>query len=238
VDAREMRSFWEQRAAENPLFFIDNELDYTAPDSERFFANGERALEGMLGLLGAELRAGDEVVEIGCGAGRQTRALAARAASVRALDISERMLELARRINGDLDNVAWIRGDGATLTGVADASADACLSYVVFQHIPDPAVTLDYVREMGRVLRPGGWAAFQISNDARVHRRRGGRGRLRTRLAALAGRGPKGQEHPAWLGSAIDLDALRGVADGAGMDVERVAGAWTQFCFVLLRRRA
>lgn len=68
------------------------------------------------------------------------------------------MLELAREHNPALDAVEWIHGDGTSLEPLADASADACFSQVVFQHIPDPEITLGYVAEMGRVLRPGGSA--------------------------------------------------------------------------------
>jgi SAM-dependent methyltransferase len=231
-----MQSFWDSRARENALFFIDNQLDYGEPDTERFFENGELALDSLLGAVGATVEPGDEIVEIGCGAGRITRPLARRGKSVRALDISERMIDLAREMNRDLTEVEWIHGDGVSLTGVDSASADVCLSYVVFQHIPDPNVTLGYVREIGRVLRPGGWAAFQVSNDPRIHSSRGGLEAMKVRVFALAGRGPKGQRHPAWLGSAVDLASLAEVASEAGMRVERVAGEGTQFCLVLLRR--
>jgi SAM-dependent methyltransferase len=235
-----MRRFWESRADENPLYFIDNLLDYGDPDLGRFFENGERSLDEMLDRLGARIDPADEVVEIGCGAGRQTRAIASRAASVRALDISERMLELGRELNPDLDNVTWILGDGTSLAGIPDASADACVSYVVFQHLPDPALTLGYVRETGRVLRPGGWAAFQLSNNESVHHPWRGLGRLRPRerWLALTGRWPKGQHNRAWLGSAVDLDELRRTAEEADLQIERVSGEGTQYCFVLARRRA
>jgi SAM-dependent methyltransferase len=233
--ARRMREFWDERADENPLFFVDNTLDYRHPDEEAFWAQGRDWLDRLLGEVGAELRPEDDVVEIGCGVGRLTRAIAHRARFVRALDVSPRMLELARRHAG-LDNVEWLLGDGESLAGIADASADACISHVVFQHIPDPAVTLGYVREMGRVLRPGGWAAFQVSNDHGLHRKRRGREGMRIFLRAVTRRGPSGQADPHWLGSAVDLDELSRAAADGGLEVARVSGAGTQFCFVLLER--
>jgi SAM-dependent methyltransferase len=153
---------------------------------------------------------------------------------VRAVDISERMLERARHHNGGLANVEWIHGDGSTLAGIGDESADVVVSHVVFQHIADPAVTLGYVREIARVLRPGGWAGFQISNDPGVHRDTRRRGDA---VRALFRRGPRGQSHPDWLGSYVDLDDLRAVSEQAGMDVERIVGAGTQLCLVLTRKR-
>jgi SAM-dependent methyltransferase len=231
-----MREFWDRAADENAMYFVDNSLDYRRPDAERFWRDGERELDALLGAVGATIEPGDDVVEIGCGIGRITRVLARRAATVRALDVSPRMLELARGHGAGLEGVEWLLGDGVSLRGVADASADAVVSHVVFQHIPDSAVTLGYVREIGRVLRPGGWSAFQVSNDPWIHRRRTGREGLRIRLAALLGRGPRGQADPAWLGSAVDLDELRAAAAEGGMEVERTSGEGTQMCFVLTRR--
>lgn len=229
-----MARFWDRRADEHALFFIDNRLSYRHPDTEAFWAGGRADLDVLLGAVGAAIEPDDVVAEIGCGAGRLTRVVAERAAKVVAVDVSARMLDIAREHNPGLGNVTWLLGDGVSLAGVPTATADACISHVVFQHIPDPQVTLGYVREMGRVLRPGGWAAFQVSNDPSVHRARGTG--PRAALSAALRRGPRGQRHPAWLGSAVCLDDLRQAARESGMEVERVAGEGTQLCFVLARR--
>ncbi|MDX6583403.1 MAG: hypothetical protein QOI10_2587 [Solirubrobacterales bacterium] len=232
----QMKRFWDDRARENALFFVDNELLYENPDEEVFWAKGKQAVDLIVDRVGRDLEPGDRVVEIGCGVGRLTRELAGRAAHVDALDVSERMLDLARAYNPGLANVRWLRGDGESLRPIADAGADVCFSHLVFQHIPDPAITLGYVREMGRVLAEGGWAAFQISNQPEIHVRRGLRERVGTAFRARLGRGPQGQAHPAWRGSAVDLDQLRETASAAGMSVERIAGEGEQLCFVLLSR--
>jgi SAM-dependent methyltransferase len=233
----EMGNFWDERAEEDPFFFVDNRMGYRKTDLESFWADGERDLDALLAALGATIRTSDNVVEIGCGVGRLTRVISARAASVRALDVSTRMLALAKEHNPNLDNVEWLLGDGTSLAGIDSDSADACVSHVVFQHIPDPEVTLSYVREIGRVLVPGGWAAFQISNDARIHARRPALVRARQAALAVFKRGPRGQQDPRWRGSMIELDALRAAADEGSMEVERVVGEGTQFCVVLTRRR-
>jgi SAM-dependent methyltransferase len=231
-----MRDFWDARARENALYYVDNRVDFRDPDLEAFWETGRRTLEVILERVGTRVEPADEAVEIGCGVGRVTRWLAKEAATVRALDVSAEMLARARELNAGLANVTWLLGDGESLAPIADSSADLVFSDVVFQHIPDPAVQLGYVREIGRVLRPGGRAAFQISNDPAVHGRRPLAERVRTRARALVGRGPSGQAHPAWLGAAMDLDDLRRVAREAGMEVERVAGEGEQHCHVLLRR--
>jgi SAM-dependent methyltransferase len=234
----EMGSFWDERADEDAFFFVDNRLDYGSPDLPRFWAEGQHDLDRLLDALHARVEPTDAVLEIGCGVGRLTRVLAARAAAVQALDVSARMLELAREHNPELQNVSWILGDGTTLAPVESGSIDACVSHVVFQHIPDPAITLGYVAEIGRVLRPGGWAAFQISNDPGVHRHRPLGARLKLQLMALAGRAPRGQEDSRWRGSMVELDDLRAAASDGSMQVERVVGEGTQMCCVLTRRLA
>jgi len=232
------QEFWDDRADEDAFFFVDNRLTYGAPDLDRFWAEGERDLATLLDIAGRSIEPGDEAVEIGCGVGRLTRVIARSAASVRALDMSPRMIELAREHNSGLTQVEWIVGNGSSLAGVDDASADVCVSHVVFQHIPDPDVTLGYVRDIGRVLRPGGWAVFQVSNDPAVHNGRSGLRRVRDRAMALAGRGPRGQRNPAWMGSAVKLDELRAAVADGGMDVDKLSGEGTQYCVAVTRKRA
>jgi SAM-dependent methyltransferase len=71
--------FWEQRAREDPYYFVDNRGRHREPDLERFWQQGEVDLDRLLGLLGARIETSDHVLEIGCGVGRLTRVLAARA---------------------------------------------------------------------------------------------------------------------------------------------------------------
>jgi SAM-dependent methyltransferase len=234
-----MRRFWDRRAREDAFHFVDSRLPYRRSDAQRFWREGEKDLRRLLEIAGVEVEPGSRVLEIGCGLGRLTRGLAARAGEVIAIDVSGEMLAQAREHNSELGNVTWLLGDGTTLAGVDDSSVDACLSHVVFQHIPDPAITLGYVAETGRVLRPGGWAAFHVSNDPLVHRAEhhaSAAQRLARRVRAGVGRAPRGVDDPAWLGSAIDLGELEGVAQRAGMRIESVFGAGTQFCVIRARR--
>jgi SAM-dependent methyltransferase len=229
-----MRRFWDARARENALFYIDSGLDYRYPDPGTFWQRGAAIVDRIVGELGVPIGAEDNVVEIGCGIGRLTRPLAARAGRVIALDVSAEMIERAQDATPNLEGVEWRVGDGISLAGIDDASIDAVISHVVFQHIPDPEITLGYVREMGRVLRPGGRAGFQVSNRPEIHRPQdpGLSGRVRE----LGGRQPRGQRDPAWLGAPTDLKRLRAVAAESGMETERVVNEGTQWCFVVLRR--
>jgi SAM-dependent methyltransferase len=224
-----MRRFWDRRAREDAFYFVDNRLQYRDPDLGRFWEEGEVALDKTLAAAGKSVREGDVIIDIGCGVGRLTRPLAARARRVWGVEVSEQMLELAQRHNPDLGNVEWLLGHGSSLAGIPEGSVDGIVSLVVFQHIPDPAVVMAYVREMGRVLRPGGWAAFHVSNDPGIHQPPGLAARL---LGAVSRRRPGGQSDPAWLGSAVNLDELRRVAAQSHLAIDRITGEGTQFCIV------
>ena len=230
-----MQEFWDERAREDAFYFVDNRIKYKDPAEEaRFWEMGREDLDRLLGAVDLSLQPDWTVVEIGCGVGRLTRVIAGRVGSVKALDVSSQMLNIAANENSALENVEWIHGDGTSLTGIADASADAAVSHVVFQHIPDPQITLGYIREVGRVLKPGGVAALHVSNDKAVHQQKQPLGE---RVRSLFGRAPRGQAHEAWTGSAVEVDELRQAAADAGMVVDKVVGEGTQYMVVRLRRQ-
>lgn len=228
-----MGRYWDARAKEDALYFVDSTQAYGAPEEARFWREGERTLTEVLAVVGQELSPADRVVEVGCGVGRLTRPLARRVAHVAAIDVSPEMLRIARERHPDLANVEWLPGDGSTLEPVADASATGVFSHVVFQHLPSPSYTYGYVTEMGRVLRPGGWAVFHVSDDPEPHRLAADGGHAGPRRRDVArGRAPKGQDDPSWRGSAIDLSTLHSVALEAGLMIERIEGSGTRWCFV------
>jgi len=233
VRLRDLERYWDARARENALFFVDSRLDYRSPDEEAFWRGGEEAVDLILDAVGVRIKPHEVVVDIGCGVGRLTRSIAARAAHVIAIDVSGEMIASARRWNAHLENVEWVHGDGQSLQPIADASVHGCFSHVVFQHLLDQEITLGYVSEMGWVVRPGGWGAFIVSTDPLVHRRPS----AGVRLKALLHAGPKGAANPAWRGSAVTVEGLQEAAAAGGRTIERLLQPGSQFTTVLVRRR-
>jgi ubiquinone/menaquinone biosynthesis C-methylase UbiE len=116
------------------------------------------------------------VLELGCGAGDLSLELLRRGARLTALDVSPRMVELARaRTGADVHFVVA----AAERTGLPDASFDRVVGKWVLHHVDVTAAAV----EIHRVLRPGGRAVFFENQDRnallRVARRRlWGAGRL------------------------------------------------------------
>jgi SAM-dependent methyltransferase len=85
-----------------------------------------------------------------------------------AFDISAEMLRHAQALNPQAPNIAWTLGNGADLGSVGDQSVDFVFSYIVLQHLPAPEFALRYIREMLRVLKPGGMFLFQFNSVPKV----------------------------------------------------------------------
>jgi malonyl-CoA O-methyltransferase len=112
----------------------------------------------LVALEGPALRdlwgdvAGKRVLDLGCGTGRHTLALAAAGARVTALDQSPEMMALARPKLGD-HPVEWVLHALPGPLPFPDAAFDLVVMGLVAEHVADLAGLL---AEAGRVLRPGG----------------------------------------------------------------------------------
>ncbi len=93
-------------------------------------------------------------VEIGCGAGRITRPLAAAFDHGHALDVSKDMISYASK-NVATGNVEWHITEGLAIP-LQDSSVDAAFSCHVLQHLPNTDAGYLYFREIFRTLRAGG----------------------------------------------------------------------------------
>lgn len=96
--------------------------------------------------------AGRDVLELGCGTGKNTAWLAEHARSVVALDFSAGMLARARERLGD-SRVRFVRHDVREPWPVPDASVDVVIGNLVLEHVGDLA---PIYAEATRVLRPRG----------------------------------------------------------------------------------
>jgi len=97
--------------------------------------------------------------------------LANRFGTVEAIDISGEMIHRAKELQARLGitNVRFQLGNGKDLKPYPDESMDFAFSFIVFQHIPEISIILNYVREIGRVLKKGGLFRFQVNGYRRLN---------------------------------------------------------------------
>jgi demethylmenaquinone methyltransferase/2-methoxy-6-polyprenyl-1,4-benzoquinol methylase len=103
----------------------------------------------------ARLSRGRSAVDVACGTGKVTRALAKRVGStghVTGIDFSPGMIGRAQRTRSDAQNVSFVVGDALALP-VDDASVDAATIAFGMRNLTDYGRGF---RELTRVVRPGG----------------------------------------------------------------------------------
>ncbi len=103
---------------------------------------------------------GQRVLDAGCGPGFYATALVERGAAVLGLEGSAELVAHAR---GRLGDRAEIRQHdlNTPLDGIADASFDGVLCALVLHHLADRD---QFLRELFRVLRPGGWLVLSTTH--------------------------------------------------------------------------
>jgi SAM-dependent methyltransferase len=132
-------------------------------DDYSYFTSGR----SQLAEIAERFRAppGGTAVEIGCGDGRMTLALADRYDRVFALDVAPTVLAACRdnlQAAGRAGNVTLLLGGADRLALLPAGSVDFVLSATVLQHVSVRDEVLLYLAESGRLLRPGGVAALQL----------------------------------------------------------------------------
>ncbi|MEU6998705.1 methyltransferase domain-containing protein [Nonomuraea sp. NPDC046570] len=132
---------------------IDHPRAYELASEVGFFGRRREIFTRLAALSRA--RPGDRVLDVGCGTGYLTRILApvvGPAGQVTGVDASPPMIEYARR--SAPGNCSYQVGEGQALD-LPDAGFDVVVSSLAVHHIP-AAERGAAVREMLRVLRPGG----------------------------------------------------------------------------------
>jgi len=168
---QKMARDWDDRARENARHYVATGKDTWS--DEEFFASGERALaeqisNDMINICQGRDPKQMKVIEIGCGAGRITRALSSQFGEVHGVDVSGEMVAQASRALGDRPNAHVYQNNGKDLSVLPPGPYDFAFSMIVFQHIPSREVIYSYVREIHRLLRPGALFKFQVQGDATI----------------------------------------------------------------------
>lgn len=122
-------------------------------------------------LLGqANVRAGERVLDLGCGTGVVARIaanLVGASGGVTGLDFNPSMLAVARsiRVEHGSAEIGWVEGSADDLH-FPDAWFDLVTAQQMLQFVPDRVAV---IREVRRVLRPGGRLALAVWAGPEMH---------------------------------------------------------------------
>ena len=214
----DMREDWNRRAREDANYYAA--FGRREQSEEEFLATGAYIVERMEAELKRLPATGNRrawrALEIGCGPGRLMKPLSRNFGEIHGVDVSDEMAALARE---RLAAIPWAHvhtTDGAHLPQFADESFDFVYSYAVFQHIPDCAIVAEYMREIRRLLKPGGIFRGQFNGLPNV---------------------PGGQFNT-WEGCRFSPAEIRGFTRDNGFDLLELSGLDTQYLWTTWRKRA
>lgn len=136
---------------------------------------GEQArLEAMVTILGGveflpALTPGMRILDVGCGTGSIARRVAAKVApgEVVGVDMQQDQLTTAKTLaeQHDIKNLTF-KHDEAGRLDFGNSEFDGAYCRFLLEHVSSP---VDVVREMARVVKPGGWVcAFEWENGCSV----------------------------------------------------------------------
>lgn len=147
---------WDERAS-TLVGAMSAILDRYDGDIETFYESGEKHVNDMmiaLGSVGVDSSRFKRVVDVGCGIGRLSVHFADRFESVWATDISQEMIDKARRKG----NISYVCTGSLT---VLPPFFDAVLSHIVFQHMSKEQFWR-YLDESWEILKKGGIFCTQM----------------------------------------------------------------------------
>jgi SAM-dependent methyltransferase len=210
-----MRDDWNARAREDAGYYVA--FGRRDQDDAGFFATATEvvnSLESELRRVPAAQRGSWRALEIGCGPGRLMRPMSRHFAEIHGVDVSDEMVALGREKLRDIGHAHVHTTDGARLTQFPDEWFDFVYSYAVFQHIPAQEVILEYMREIHRVLKPGGFARLQFNGL------------------------PQGESsYDTWSGARFTAGDLLEFTERHEMQVLALEGAFTQYMWTTWRKR-
>lgn len=165
-ESKRLEATWDNWAKTDPLFAILSDPNKLGGkwDIGEFMAHTPE-LDSTLAMAEKQRLLGERslALDFGCGVGRITQALANHFDKVVGIDISEAMIAQAVTLNRRGDQCRYVSGD---LRQFADATFDFAFTLYVIQHIPR-SMQGNILRELVRVLKPGGLLIFQIAAPPR-----------------------------------------------------------------------
>src|SRR5262249_11954603 len=127
-----MKDTWDMLARRNAMHYIATEREEW--DRDAFLRSGRETIRTLLHGVNQRPRGG--ALDVGCGIGRLSLALADEFARVHGIDVSQEMIGLANQLKAELGytNVDFSCNNGLDIAFVPTNSCDLGISYIVLQH--------------------------------------------------------------------------------------------------------
>ena len=106
---------------------------------------------------------GRRIVDVGCGGGILSEAMARKGAQVLGVDLAERSLKIAQlhAMEAGIDNVAYREVAAEVLAEEQAGQFDIVTCMEMVEHVPDPAAI---VAACAKLVKPGGWVFLSTLN--------------------------------------------------------------------------
>ena len=106
---------------------------------------------------------GKRVLDVGCGGGILSDAMARKGAQVLGIDLATKPLRVAQlhALEASTPNVQYREVSVEALAAEAPGTFDVVTCMEMLEHVPDPG---SIVRACGKLVRPGGWVFFSTIN--------------------------------------------------------------------------
>lgn len=153
-------AWWRDSAPEFGPRIMDSTLRGET-DWEKVLENGRQELQRVLGVTGMRTGRDLALLEIGCGMGRMSFALADHYGYVFAIDVSSKLIETAKSHN-TRENVHFELTDGERVRPSDPRTWDVVFSFGVFYHLERDTIRA-YFSDVAALLRPGGQFAFDVN---------------------------------------------------------------------------
>jgi len=153
-------SWWRDSAGEHGIKMMDKLI---APDAgwEELLATGRRDVQ--LALDATDMKTGSDrnVLDLGCGMGRLSFALADHFGEVLGIDVSPSLIAEGERHN-DRANVSFECGDGLGIKPRTIADFDSVFSFEVL-YLLRPEILRPNLQDVYNILKPGGEFVFEMN---------------------------------------------------------------------------
>jgi ubiquinone/menaquinone biosynthesis C-methylase UbiE len=159
-------SNWEAISSSDPLYGIASSDDKKNKkwELDEFFQRGEGIMKAFMGRI-EKLNYPKErnvALEFGCGAGRLLRFASPHFQKVIGIDISDGMIDLAKKYQASYTNIEYHVNKRPDLSIIRDSSVDFIYTHHVLQHVPKKSEQIAFIKEFQRIMTQNGLMAFHI----------------------------------------------------------------------------